>query len=606
MLGEPTAIAYALAAVVFACVAVLTWRRRAHNPTVAISLVVVMLGLGVSSVADAAAVASSHERAAALASLAILPGVGIATGAFLCLGYGVPRPQWAPARWFVAVLLVEPVLVTVTAATNPWHLWVYRGAGASELTGSADWGYGPAFWAHAAYCYLALALGIGFVAWGWWQAAPAFRMQRLTILLATLVPCAANVAYLSRGFGDLVDPTPFGFAVTGIVIFYAIFRQDLFTFSPVARTLVVDQISDAIVVVSPRGQVLDLNPAAVDLLRGMRPDATADLVGTSALELFGEGVTTPGPQAEIVVQRAEGRTEFEVRTSLLTDRYHRRLGTVLVARDVTEANNQTRRLTAAHTQLVKQVETIELLRADLAEQANRDALTGLHNRRHIFERFPSMIAAAERDDEPLAVVLFDVDRFKAINDGHGHLAGDVVLVALAQLMGELAPDGALVARWGGEEFFVALPGADAAAGMAFADDLRRRCELTPIVVEDTILHCTLSGGVAAYPASGTTMGELFHAVDVSMYGAKHGGRNRVKRHDPGSSESCAAAADDAPASVAPGGPGALRSTRGRVTSRGRASRGTGRAPRRPRRSCRRAGSPLRRTPADPSARRRAG
>jgi hypothetical protein len=127
VLGDPTGIAYAVAAVVFAWVAVLTWRRRVHNPTVAVSLVVVVLGLGMSSVADAVAVASTNQTAAAIASLAILPGVGIATGAFVCLGYGVARPQWAPRRGLVALLLVEPVLITVAVATNPWHLLVHRG-----------------------------------------------------------------------------------------------------------------------------------------------------------------------------------------------------------------------------------------------------------------------------------------------------------------------------------------------------------------------------------------------------------------------------------------------------------------------------------------------
>jgi len=140
------------------------------------------------------------------------------------------------------LLLVEPVLIAAAAATNPWHLGVYRGAGAAGLTGSAAWGYGPVFWWHTGYSYFALLIGIGFIAWGWWKAPPAFRRQRLTALMATLIPCAANVIYLARGFGDFVDPTPFGFAVAGAVIFYAIFRQDLFTFSPVARALIIDQI----------------------------------------------------------------------------------------------------------------------------------------------------------------------------------------------------------------------------------------------------------------------------------------------------------------------------------------------------------------------------
>ncbi len=530
MLRYPTGIGYVVAAVVFAWVAVLTWQRRAHIPVAAMSLVVVMLGLGVSSIADAVAVLSTSETAAAIASLAILPGVGVATGAFVCLARGVARPQWAPRRGFVGWLLVEPLLITGAVATNPWHLWVFRGAGAAELTGSATWEYGPGFWWHTLYSYLALVIGTGLIAWGWWKAPPAFRPQRRTILLATLIPVAANVLYLSRAFG-VVDPTPLGFALAGTVIFYAIFRQDLFAFSPVARALIINQIGDAIVVVSPSGRVLDLNPAAVDLLRGMNPGAPTNLLGASAEALFGEGMASPDAgETEIVVEFAGGRTEYQVRSSLLIDRYHRCLGTVFVARDVTEANNQSRRLATAHALLVRQVATIELLRADLAQLASRDVLTGLHNRRHLVEEFASMMTAAQRTHKPLAVALFDVDIFKSINDDYGHLAGDAVLVRIAQLMRERAPIGALVARWGGDEFFVVLPGADAAAGLAFADDVRRRCEVSMIAVEGRLIRCTLSGGVAAFPTSGTTMDDLFNAADDSMYEAKGAGRNLLRLH----------------------------------------------------------------------------
>jgi diguanylate cyclase (GGDEF)-like protein len=97
-------------------------------------------------------------------------------------------------------------------------------------------------------------------------------------------------------------------------------------------------------------------------------------------------------------------------------------------------------------------------------------------------------------------------------------------------MGEQAPAGALVARWGGEEFFIALPRTDAATGLAFADDLRHRCERAGIVNQGRLIHCTVSGGVAAYPESGTNMDELFHAADVALYEAKDAGRNLVRLH----------------------------------------------------------------------------
>ena len=532
MLRNPAGIAYVAAAVVFAVVAVVTWRRRAHSPTIAAALTLVMVGACWWTVSLAVAVASTNETVAAIAKMANFPGASSMVAAFVCLGLAIVRPQWEPRRRVVAALFVEPVLITLAAVTNPWHLLVYRGAGAVHLTGSAGWTHGPVFWLDTWYGYLAMAVGIGLIAWGWWKASPAFRGQRLTLLLAALVPVVANAVYVAGGLGTVIDPTPLVLAVAGTVMFYAIFRQHLFTFSPVARALIIDQIGDAVMVIGPGGRVLDLNPAAVGLLRGINPHAPTKLVGASAQEVFGDSLIAAidGRETEVVVELPGGRAEFQVRASLLVDRHHRGLGTVFVARDVTEANAVTRRLGVAHAQLVRQVETIERLRVDLVELASRDPLTGLHNRRHMVEGFASMIAAAERTGEPLAVVLFDVDRFKSINDDYGHLAGDAVLVGLAQLMSERAPAGALVARWGGEEFFVALPGADAAAGLAFADDLRRRCELNVIVVEGRMIRCTLSGGVAAYPASGTTMDELFHAVDVSMYEAKNAGRNLVRLH----------------------------------------------------------------------------
>ncbi|WP_448061710.1 histidine kinase N-terminal 7TM domain-containing diguanylate cyclase [Cellulomonas hominis] len=527
---DAAGIAYAVIAVVFTWIAILSWQRRRHSPTVAVSLAVVMLALGFSAAADAVAVTATSERVAAIASLAIVPGIGLATGALLCLGLGIARPQWVPPRALVRALTVEPLLLAVAVATNPLHLGVYRGTGAAELTGSATWGYGPVFWVHTGYCYLLLALGLGAIVQAWRRAPGAFRRQRRTLVLAILIPSAANLTYLARGFGDMVDPTPFGFAVAGALLAHALFREELFTLSPVARALIVDQIGDVIVVLDPTGRILDLNVAATELVRCGHPDAPADLVGSPAGDLFGRILDAEPDRASTTVETHGRLTEFEVRRSPLLDLRGRSLGEVFVARDVTETNAQSRRLAEANTRLVHQIETIDRLRSDLAEQAGRDPLTGLHNRRHMVERFPLMVAESARAGAPLAVVLLDVDLFKEINDQHGHLVGDQVLVALAHRLRTHAPAQSLLARWGGEEFFIALPGTDAAGGLVVADDLRRRCAGFPIAVADHTIHCTLSGGVAAFPTSGTTTNELFHAADMALYTAKADGRNRVHAH----------------------------------------------------------------------------
>ena len=528
LLLDPTAIPCAAAAVLCACVATVTWRRRAHSPTIAAALALAMLAGCWWSLA-VATTALTEQKAAAIAWLATTPGSSTMVAAFVLLGLAIARPTWVPPRGVVIALLIEPVGITLAAATNPWHLLVYRGAGAAQLTQPFGWTNGPVFWLAMWYSYLGTSVSVGLLAWGWWRAAPAFRAQRLALLLSPLVPLMVNMVRTSGVLSSRVDPTPLGFAVTGTLVFYVVFRRDLFTFSPVARALIVDQLGDAVVVISPGGRFLDLNPAAIALVRGMDPDAPAKLIGAPAGDRFDDALATrDGRQTDVVVKLPCGRTEFHVQASPLVDRHHRDLGRVFVARDVTEANALTRRLTAAHTQLVAQVQTIDVLRADLVEQASRDPLTGLHNRRHLVERFAALLAATQKTGDTLAVVLVDVDKFKSINDRYGHLAGDAVLVSLAQRMATRAPPGALVARWGGEEFFVVLPGADAAAGIAFADDLRRRCEQSPTVEAGQTIGATISGGVATCPASGTTMDDLFHAADVAMYQAKDAGRNLVR------------------------------------------------------------------------------
>jgi len=528
VLREPVGLSYAIAALVFAVVAHVAWRRRAHNPTLAASLVVVMLALAVASGAAAVALFSADETTAAVASLVILPAMSIAAGAFGCVALACTFPQWTPPGWLIAILLVEPAMVAAAELASPWRRWLYGGSGVAELTGSAGWLHTPGYWAHTGYCYLAFGIGAVVIAWGWWTASPAFRRQRLAFLLATAIPIVGNVVYILGGFNEALDPTPFCLAATGVIMTYALVKQDLITFSPVARALIVDQIGDAVMVVNPAGRILDLNAAGTSLVRAMRPGAPQDLIGLSCEDLFGRTIGADETHLALAVQLPEGPAEFQVRTSPLLDARGGVLGLVFVARDVTEANALARSLITANTRLVRQVDTIEHLRADLAELSSRDALTGLHNRRFMVERFGQMVAAAEASGAALAVVLLDIDRFKAINDVHGHLVGDEALVVLAQRIRVHAPTGALVARWGGEEFFVAIPGADAATGLAFADDVRAVCERDGIPVSGRVIPCTLSGGVALYPSSGTTLNELFHAADVALFEAKDAGRNRIR------------------------------------------------------------------------------
>jgi diguanylate cyclase (GGDEF)-like protein len=159
--------------------------------------------------------------------------------------------------------------------------------------------------------------------------------------------------------------------------------------------------------------------------------------------------------------------------------------------------------------------------ARLTHESRVDPLTGLLNRRALEERFAVELARAKRDQRPLSVVAVDIDHFKRINDEHGHQAGDRALVWVAAMLNEHTRGADIVARVGGEEFVIVLPGADGRSTHEFAERLRAAIE-----DGDAEFPFTISAGVAAALAPSTAH-TLLDAADRALYAAKHAGRNRV-------------------------------------------------------------------------------
>jgi diguanylate cyclase (GGDEF)-like protein len=386
---------------------------------------------------------------------------------------------------------------------------------------------------HAAYSYVLIAVGVAMIARAWRRSPSVFGRQCRSLLIASLVPALVTGIDLVGKAGDFGDPTPLGLAAAAAVLGYSVRRQELIALAPVAREDLFARIGDVVIALSPRGRVLDANPAAEAMWRAATGSVDDGLVGlpTSAIVARLAGVDPglvvggDGDLAHLTVDIAGRRTTLEVRGSPLTDGHGRPLGRVFVARDVTEVDLRNRALVA-------QVELIEGMRRDLAEQASRDPLTHLHNRRHVLDRFVPLLADAGPGDVA-CVLMVDIDRFKSVNDRHGHLMGDAVLVAMGQRLVRVMPPEALVARWGGEEFVVVVPGADASAGVELAERLRALCESEPFTKQGVAVHCEISTGVAAFPESGCTAVELLQSADSALYAAKAGGRNRVSRHVPG-------------------------------------------------------------------------
>jgi len=162
----------------------------------------------------------------------------------------------------------------------------------------------------------------------------------------------------------------------------------------------------------------------------------------------------------------------------------------------------------------------------LKRQATHDGLTGIWNRSEILEHLEREMARALRQNQPLAVVMSDIDHFKNINDTYGHLTGDQVLVQTAQRMREALRPYDAIGRYGGEEFLFVLSNCDKNAAEALAERLRSCMATEPFVVLGHRIPVTASLGISTWDCRAPSS-ELLRNADSALYQAKRAGRNRI-------------------------------------------------------------------------------
>jgi diguanylate cyclase (GGDEF)-like protein len=168
-----------------------------------------------------------------------------------------------------------------------------------------------------------------------------------------------------------------------------------------------------------------------------------------------------------------------------------------------------------------------LAREALRREASRDGLTSLWNRKAILSILERDLLRAERDHEPVGLIMIDVDHFKAINDSRGHGAGDAVLRIIASGIAAVVRPYDSVGRCGGEEFLIVAPGCDLAETWELAERVRSHVAGCSIIVGGASVQVSLSLGVAIGETS-ADIEKLLHAADTALYQAKNAGRNRVE------------------------------------------------------------------------------
>jgi diguanylate cyclase (GGDEF)-like protein/PAS domain S-box-containing protein len=302
----------------------------------------------------------------------------------------------------------------------------------------------------------------------------------------------------------------------------------------------VEQNPTAIVITDPQGRIEYVNPHLVQLsgyrleeLRGRTPQIfkSGETDDNLYIKLWGTIKAGEVWEGEILNRKKNGEAYWvhELIAPVL-DEDAKVTHYVAMQEDITERKHAEAELRNLNVRLQGKLTEIENLHDQLSEEAIRDGLTRLFNRRYMEETLDREISRGEREPRPISVVMMDVDLFKSINDGFGHQAGDAVLQTLGTMLLENTRISDIACRYGGDEMLVVMPGATQEVAVARAEEWRAAFSMMEFTFGDAKIKATLSLGVASFPDQAQNPIQLLTAADKALYWAKVK-RNQVQSYN---------------------------------------------------------------------------
>jgi diguanylate cyclase (GGDEF)-like protein/PAS domain S-box-containing protein len=294
-----------------------------------------------------------------------------------------------------------------------------------------------------------------------------------------------------------------------------------------------EQSHDAVFILDFKGRYREANQRAADLLGY----SVEELLQLTALDITAQKKETIEILARLVLgehiplyedvffRKDGGSIQGEVSMELVRDEDGTPLHIQCVVRDISDRKLDEQALQSANQKLRRQLSKIKTLQEQLRDQAVRDSLTGLYNRRFLEETLIREFQRARREKGTICLIMVDIDGFKAFNDTYGHDGGDLLLRRWGEFVRSEIRSSDISFRYGGEEFLVVMPGASLEKGTERAEYLRTTFEGLDIRHMGVPLRATLSLGVAVFPRHGGCWEEVLHAADRALYAAKSAGKN---------------------------------------------------------------------------------
>jgi len=407
------------------------------------------------------------------------------------------------ATYFFYYLI--PAISFLLLATNDFHHLFYQSVYLEyrNATPIMQITIGQWYLIHGAYTFGTLAIAFVLLAIYWFRDKSRQTKQVIILLIGVFVPIAAAFSYLIGITPGGLDPVPVAMLFSSSLYLYSIISTKFLLVPPIEKDYVFESMGDAVLVLDQTYHIKDFNKAAFTIFSHVKVgEHIAAVLGVDnqILPLL-KNVHTESIILEVEMSNNSIKEYYQAKISPIKRGESTIVGTTIIFTNITE-------------QKMEQM--------NLTKLAYTDGLTQIYNRAYVLSIAEKMFASHEK----MAVVLFDIDHFKKINDTYGHFGGDEGLKHVASLSRNVIPESGVFGRYGGEEFILFLFGKEAEAASTISSKLRRLIAETPFHYDDIVINITASFGVAL-KENCTALPLLIKEADEALYASKKEGRNTV-------------------------------------------------------------------------------
>lgn len=408
---------------------------------------------------------------------------------------------------FLMLIFGVSALTLAAILTNNAHNLFYSfiGINNSGPFPTADLGKGVLYTTHSAWLSFCLVISAVIYIMHYFSTATIFKNQALIMVFGGIGAALDYFVYLFGFIPWGLDTGPIIVTINGFIFAFGIFQNGLLDVSPVARDKVFESMKEGVIVTDLSDSVVDFNPAAGNVFSSL----TREWIGKNIWQILPQlkSYANNRKAKPYKIQNSDGIEYYEIRRVPVMVKLDKQIGTAWYMRQITEQ----------HRLLEK-----------LKNYAEKDALTGIWNRRKWLEMAKREIARAKRYKRSSAFMLLDIDHFKVINDTMGHETGDKVLKCITKTILDEIRECDIFGRVGGEEFAIILPETNYEKASIVSKRLLKAISNNKIDYGSKKHTVTISIGIVVCEnGSIPSLEELLRRADNALYDAKKSGRNRV-------------------------------------------------------------------------------